>query len=430
MKARCAGVGEQVGDGEVDLVVERLQAGGRLGARVLRVRGGEGDGDDRRVGDALHADLHRLGRLERGAHAGEAAHEGADRVAAAARLELAQGDAGGLHRSRHERAQRAAVVVEREARPQHLALIPVAEGVERRAVHARRPFGGIGASRLFRGGRSARPPAPARAHVGRRSQATRRGDAEGGEALLELLRRLAVEGEHEDAGRVDAAVHELYDAAHQGLGLARAGGSQHPGGAPLVFDRGALGFVEPHRVRAGGCTPGRRRRERRLRVRRAWVRRVERLGRPGGRAEQSPDVLEVEQGGVADAEVAWSELLRSEGEAEAERRAPGHERVYEVQQHVAGLRCELVDGTLPVPEPGGRIAAEQGPARLAGVVGPRTPEGEADPGRGRRRSLRELAAAAHVEEHEAWLAGRRLVGGGGHRLAGRARVLRPAGHRR
>ena len=80
--------------------------------------------------------------LESGPDPREAVHEGADRVAAAARLELAERHAGGLHGAGHERAQRAAVVVEREARPQHLALVPVAEGVEGGAVHARRALRG------------------------------------------------------------------------------------------------------------------------------------------------------------------------------------------------------------------------------------------------------------------------------------------------
>ena len=197
-----------------------------------------------------------------------------------------------------------------------------------------------------------------------------------------------------------------------------------------MLDRVALRFVEPHRVGTVGRAPGRSRRERRLRVRGAWVRRVERLGRPDARAEQSPDVFEVELRGFADAEAARCELLRTEGETEAERRAPGDERVDQVQQDAAGLCLEFVGGAVPVPEPGGGIAPQQGPARLARVVGPRPPEGEADAGCGRRRSLREVAAAAHVEEHESWLAGRRLVGGGGHRLTGRARALYPAGHRR
>ena len=56
--------------------------------------------------------------------------------------------------------------------------------------------------------------------VRRRPQPACGGDAQRRQPLLELLRGLAVEGEHEDAGRVDAAVHELDDAAHQGLGLA------------------------------------------------------------------------------------------------------------------------------------------------------------------------------------------------------------------
>ena len=105
--------------------------------------------------------------------------------------------------------------------------------------------------RLRGGGRPRTPPAGG-AGVRRRAEAARGGDAEGGEPLLELLRGLAVEGEHEDAGGVGAAVHELDDAAHQGLGLARAGRREDACGAADVLDGGALGVVEPHRVGAGG----------------------------------------------------------------------------------------------------------------------------------------------------------------------------------
>ena len=90
-------VGEHVGDGEVDLVVEGLQSGGGLSASVLRVDGREGDGDDRRLGDALDPDLDVAHGLESGPHAREAVHEGADRVAAAPRLEVAERHSGGLH---------------------------------------------------------------------------------------------------------------------------------------------------------------------------------------------------------------------------------------------------------------------------------------------------------------------------------------------
>ena len=159
------GVGQHVGDGEVDLVVERLQAGRRLRAGVLRVDGRERQAEQRGVAEGfdLHLDLGR--RLERGAHAREAVHERADRVAAAARLELAQRDAGRLHGARHEGAERAAVVVEREARPQHLALIAVAEGVERGAVDAGGALGGRAvrwsAGRPGGPRRTARRPRPA-----------------------------------------------------------------------------------------------------------------------------------------------------------------------------------------------------------------------------------------------------------------------------
>ena len=69
------GVGEHVGDGEVDLVVEGLQSGRGLGAHVLRVGGREGDGDDGRVGDALDLDVDLGDGLERGPHPGESVHE-------------------------------------------------------------------------------------------------------------------------------------------------------------------------------------------------------------------------------------------------------------------------------------------------------------------------------------------------------------------
>ena len=65
------GVGEHVGDGEVDLVVEGLQPGRGLGAHVLRVGGRERDGDDGRVGDALDLDVDLVDGLERGADAGQ-----------------------------------------------------------------------------------------------------------------------------------------------------------------------------------------------------------------------------------------------------------------------------------------------------------------------------------------------------------------------
>ena len=243
---------QHVGDGEVDLIVERLQTGRRLRAGVLRVDGRERQAEQRGLTEGLDLHLHLGRRFERGAYARETLHERADRVAAAARLEVPQRDAGRLHGARHEGAQRAAVVVEREACPQHLALIAVAEGVERGAVD---PGGalGDGAGRWSAGrsgGAAADGAATSRGVVRGRAEAARAADAQRRQPLLELFGRLAVEGEHEDAGRVRAAVHELDHAAHQRLGLARACRGEHPRRAAGMHDGGALGVVEPDRVRA------------------------------------------------------------------------------------------------------------------------------------------------------------------------------------
>ena len=75
-------------------------------------------------------------------------------------------------------------------------------------------------------------------------------DAQRREALLELFGGLAVEGEHEDAGRIGATVDELDDPADEGLGLAGARRGEHARGAVSVLDGGALGIVESHGVRA------------------------------------------------------------------------------------------------------------------------------------------------------------------------------------
>ena len=315
------GIGEHVGDGEVDLVVEGLESRRGLGAHVLRVGGRERDGDDGRVGDALDLDVDLGDGLERCPDPGQSLHEAADRVAASPWLQIAEGDAGGLHGPGHERAERAAVVVEREARPQDLALVPVAEGIEGGAVDARRAFGG---------GRAGTSPADG-ASVRRRAEAARGADAEGGEALFELLRRLAVEGEHQDAGRVGAAIDELDDAAHQGLRLARAGRREDARGAVTVFDGGALGVVELRRIGAGGRA--RRRPGRPGRV--GGGRRLEHLRAAGKRAggsrlaQQAADVLEVEGAGLADAEAARRQHALTEREPDAERQATADERVDE-----------------------------------------------------------------------------------------------------
>ena len=191
------GVGQHVGHREPDLVVERLQPGGGLGAGVLRVHGCEGEGDERSLGDALHGDLDLLDGFERGADLREGADEGADRVAPAARLQLPQRDAGGGQGARHEVAERAPVVVQQDAGAHDLALVAVAEGVEGRAVDTgralRRAGDGAGAAPAAGGTGRAGP------RVRRRAEAARAGDAQSRQPLLELLGRLAVEGEHEDA---------------------------------------------------------------------------------------------------------------------------------------------------------------------------------------------------------------------------------------
>ena len=98
------------------------------------------------------------------------------------------------------------------------------------------------------GGRAPDRPAPVSGALAGRAEAARAGDAQRRQPLLELLGRLAVEGQHEDAGRVGAALDELDDAAHQRLGLARPGRREHPRRAACVLDGGALGVVEPDRV--------------------------------------------------------------------------------------------------------------------------------------------------------------------------------------
>ena len=244
------GVGEHVDEGEVDLVVERLQPGGGLGAKVLAVDRGEGDGDERRRRERLDRHVHVVRRLQRGPHAGEGAHERAERVAAAARPELRERDAGRLQGAGHEAPEGASVVVEADTRTQHLALVAVAEGVERGAVHALRSVVRRGPTR------AATASGPG---LGHRDEAACSGDPEGGEPLLELFGGLAVEGEEQDPGGVRAAVDELDDAAHQGLRLAGSGRSQHARRPLAMLDRRTLGRVEARGIGAGcGAPTGRR----------------------------------------------------------------------------------------------------------------------------------------------------------------------------
>ena len=183
-----------------------------------------------------------------------------------------------------------------------LALVAVAEGVEGGAVDAgwtvgRRGAGcgAGGAGWEARGAGSGTAPAADGTCVRRRPEAARARDAQRRQPLLELLGRLAVEGEHEDAGGVAAAVHELDDAADERLGLAGAGGGQHPRRPLPVLDGGALGGVQPDGVGlargpagAGGSVRDR-----------GSVREL--AGHGAGRdGEQAADVLEVERGGLAD----------------------------------------------------------------------------------------------------------------------------------
>ena len=181
-----------VGDGEVDLVVERLAPADRLQPTILRVRGGERDAEDRLVAQRFHPHLDRFGVFESGTHPRERGEERAHRVGAARRPERVKPGARRLHGLAHERAL-ASTVAEREARPHDLALVAVSEGVERGAVD---------------GWRTAV------------AQAARRGDAKAAEALFELFGGLAVERQEQDLARVGAAGDELGDAADERLGLA------------------------------------------------------------------------------------------------------------------------------------------------------------------------------------------------------------------
>ena len=240
----------------------------------------------------LDAHLHVLGRLEGGAHARQRGEERAHRVAAARRLERGRRRAGGLHGLLHQGALPGAARVEGDARGDDLALVAVAEGVEGRAVH----------------GGGAQPALTA--------DAPRGGDALRGEALLELLGRLAVEGEQQDAAGIDAARHQLGDPADEGLGLAGAGGREHARRAAPVLDGGALGGVEPHvvgsgrtarrgraRRRAGGRSPD----VARGAARPAWSA----AARGAAYAQQGADVFEVQTGGVGVAEGAAREHARA-----------------------------------------------------------------------------------------------------------------------
>ena len=170
-----------------------------------------------------------------------------------------------------------------------------------------------------RGGAPDRP-APVSGALAGRAEATRAGDAQRRQPLFELLGRLAVEGEHEDARRVRAALDELDDAAHQRLGLARPGRREHSRRAARVLDGGALGVVEPDRVRtARGCAPRRGVGRRGAGASAAAPARLPRPRAPGaplpvGRPQEAADVFEVEPRGFAYGQAAWLRaLLRRTG---------------------------------------------------------------------------------------------------------------------
>ena len=302
--------------------------------------------------------------------------------------------------------------------------------------------------------------AVARAVAGR-AEAPRGRDAVRGEAFLELLGGLAVEGEHEDARGVRAALDELQDAADERLGLARARRREDASRAAGVLDGRPLGGVERRlagiRVGSGDLLRRGRRESRCASWHQIWHHRWHQTwhhtlhpqclpsGRAGGcrrrrdrhgasrpaDAEEPADVLEVERGGVAEAQATRREHLSAEGEPEAVGEASGDERVDEPKQDGRGLLGQLLLRAAPEPETDGGLAvAEKRPPGLAGVARPRSANLETDARSGRRRSLREVAAAAHVEEDQARPAACvPAVNGCGHEWAA-GRLAAPAAHRR
>ena len=235
--------------------------------------------------------------------------------------------------------------------------------------------------------------------VRRRAEATGRADAQRRQPLLELLGRLAIEGEHEDARGVGAAVDELDDPAHQRLGLAGAGRGEDARRAAGVQDGGALRVVEPDGVGAA----------RREALRRAGASAAGGLGGlPGASNARAAAVARSRRpmssrsssGGLADGEAARFEDVRAERKAQAERQAARNERVDEAQKDLRGLRLELLTRPLPVPEAGSRVVPKQGTPGLARVVGPDAPGGEAHARRRRRRQPGQLLAGRDPEEDE------------------------------
>ena len=341
----------------------------------------------------------------------------ADRVAAAPRLELAQGDAGGLHGPGHERAQRAAVVVEREARPQDLALVAVAEGVEGGAVDARagargrtrrdarrragRASGGEPRRRVVPMPRAARRSSSCSAAL-RLKASMRMPDGSAPRSTSSTTRLTRVFVLPEPAGaRTRAAPRRCSTAA-------RWASSSRAASGPAGRARRRPGRRWPRRWRPA--------RSRHLRAagKRAAGEAASRSRRPMSSRSSAPASPTPRLRGAS--------TRSPNGKPRQNGRPRARSGWMKREQHVVGLRRELVGGALPEPEPDGRVAAEQRSAGLAGVLGPVAPRGEADAGGGRRRSLREVAAARDVEEHESGTGRPPRRSGGGCRSSGRLSV--------
>ena len=177
------------------------------------------------------------------------------------------------------------------------------------------------------------------------ADAPRGGDALRGETFLELLGRLAVEGEQQDAAGIHAARHQLGDPADECLGLAGSGGREHARRAAPVLHGGALGGVEPHDVgggRAGAHGRARCRAHLRAGVRPPTSARgatqtgLVTVVRGAACSQKSTDVFEVQTGGVGESEGAPRERPYGEREADAVGEVASHERVDEAQEYVVG----------------------------------------------------------------------------------------------
>ncbi len=232
--------------------------------------------------------------------------------------------------------------------------------------------------------------------------------------------RLGVEGEHQDARRVDAARHELEHAADERLRLAGTGRRQDAGGAVSVLDRGALRGVQPHAALFLG-EAGRRSQA------------------CGSRAlaQEHPDVFEVEPRALGHAQGGRREDACVKRKTDAVRQAARHERVHELEQDGVRSGEQLFLAALPEPDSRcgarppllsgtgeAREAGEEPLAACAGVRHPGAPPRVPCAGIELRAAGRELAGAGHVEQHDArpGVAGRReAVRGGVAATGGRVR---------